>query len=108
MLGKVLEILDETEVADGTALLLADQKLIESRGPTSFVATVTGTGAVTATVVVEGSHDGTLWVEIATITLSGTTSATDGFVETLMWPRIRANCTAITGTDANVIVTMAQ
>lgn len=65
-------------------------------------ATVTGTGAVSATVVVEASNDATNWLLLATITLSGTTSASDGAVFGAAWDMVRARCTAISGTGATV------
>jgi hypothetical protein len=77
--------------------------------PTStFQANVVGTGAVTATVVIEGSNDNTYWVStvLGTITLSGTTSSTDGFTTSAPWKYVRARTTAISGTGATVQVYM--
>lgn len=73
-------------------------------------ATVTGTGAVTATVIVEGSNESATgnFLTIATITLSGTTTASDGFVATSSWQFTRARLTAISGTGAAVTVTMGS
>ncbi len=68
----------------------------------TFQATVHGTGAVTATVVVEVSNDALYWVNLATITLSGTTSATDGFASSAEWLYMRERITAITGTGATI------
>lgn len=68
----------------------------------TYQATVSGTGAVTATVVIEGSADGVNYLTLGTITLSGTTSATDGFVSQAKWAAVRAKVTAITGTGAAV------
>ncbi|MCB0072850.1 MAG: hypothetical protein KDE20_15370 [Caldilineaceae bacterium] len=70
-------------------------------------ATVVGTGAVTATIVIEASNDGTyaLATVIGTITLSGTTSDSDGFTTDAPWKFIRARITAISGTSATVNVT---
>ena len=50
----------------------------------TFQATVVGTGAVTATVTIEVSNDNTYWcaTPMGTITLSGTTSNSDGFTTT--------------------------
>lgn len=70
----------------------------------SYSATVAGTGAVTATVVMYGSNDEVNWVSLGTITLSGTTSATDGFASNAPWPFVRAGVTAISGTSATVTV----
>lgn len=72
-----------------------------------FQATVNGTGAVSATVLVEVSIDGVGWLTLATITLSGTTSATDGFVAAAGWPNVRARVSAISGTSAAVTALMA-
>jgi hypothetical protein len=82
----------------------------------TFQATVTGTGAVTATVVIQVSNDDTAlsnpanmnWCQtpLGTITLSGTTSASDGFTSNSSWKYVRAQVTAITGTNAAVSVIM--
>lgn len=75
----------------------------------TFQAIVTGTsGAVTATVVVDGSNDGVNWCStpIGTITLSGTISASDGFTTVAPWKFVRARITAISGTNATVTFLM--
>lgn len=74
----------------------------------SFQATVTGTGTVTATIAIEVSNDGTNWcaTPMGTITLSGTTSSTDGFTTQAPWKYVRANVTAISGTGATAQVYM--
>lgn len=72
----------------------------------SFQATVKGTGPVSATVVIEASNDAIGFLPLGTITLSGTTVASDGFVITSQWGMVRANVTSITGTGATVYVTM--
>lgn len=76
-------------------------------GGGAFQAKVTGTGAVTATVLIEVSIDGDNWLELSTITLSGTTSASDGFVSMGGWTNVRARLTAITGTGAAATVYMS-
>lgn len=77
----------------------------------SYQAYVVGTGAVTATVVIECSNDtsgvgGTpqYWnsTPLGTITLTGTTSASDGFSSNTSWKWVRARVTAVTGTGAVV------
>ena len=70
-------------------------------------AIVTGVGAVTATVNIEVSNDNVNFLVLATITLSGTTSATDGFASQAQWNFVRANVTAISGTSAAVTVLMS-
>ncbi len=72
----------------------------------TFQAAVTGTGAVSATVLIEGSNDGVNFLLLGTITLTGTTSASDGFVSSAAWDSVRARLTAISGTNAAVTVVL--
>lgn len=74
----------------------------------TFQATLTGTGALTATVVIEVSNDGVGWLSDATSTLSlsGTNLASGGFSSSASWGYVRANVTAISGTGAKVTVTV--
>lgn len=72
----------------------------------TFQAVVAGSGAVSATIVIDGSNDRDNWIVVGTISLSGTTSATDGFASTAKWKYIRSRITAISGTNASVTVTM--
>ena len=67
---------------------------------------LTGTGAVTAIVNTMGSADGANYFKIATTSMSGTTSVTEGFTIKDPWQYIRADITAITGTSATVNVLM--
>lgn len=79
-------------------------------GEKTFQATVTGTGAVTATVLVQVSDDpDTLgWVTLGTVTLSGTTTTTDAFASDTGWLYYRGNVTAVTGTGAAVYLYGSQ
>ena len=61
-----------------------------------------GTGAVTATVILQGCNDESSWKTFATFSLSGTTTATDGASYAQEWKFIRAGVTAISGTGATV------
>lgn len=72
----------------------------------TFSVFVAGTGAVTATVLIEVSNDGTVFFEAGTVTLSGTTVDGDGFAINAKWAYTRTNVTAITGTGAAVTVTL--
>lgn len=74
----------------------------------TFQASIVGTGAVTATVIIEGSNEGPAgnFLTIATFTLSGTTTDSAGVASQAKWAFIRARMTAITGTSAAVTVTM--
>ena len=93
----------QTIAASGAA---ATATAVNCPGVGTVQATVSGTGTVTATVAVEVSNDNTNFVTLGTITLSGTTSATDGFAFAAPWVYIRSNCTAISGTNAALSVVM--
>lgn len=73
-------------------------------GEKTWQATVTGSGSVSATVLVQVSNDPTTlgWATLGTITLSGTTTATDGFASDTAWKYYRGNVTAVSGTSATV------
>lgn len=87
---------------------LATGSSISGRGTApSFTAQVTGTGAVSATVVVEGGN-GQGWVTLGSITLSGSTSVTDGFAMPARYQQYRARLTAISGASALAIVVMGD
>lgn len=78
---------------------------IESRGANhTFQAVVSGTGAVNATVNIDVSNNRTDWLTRGTITLSGTSRATDGFAVAAPWAFIRARVSAISGSAACVDV----
>lgn len=104
----------ESAIQVGSLISLADAATTTGPLPTqqvsgnhrTYQATVTGTGAVTATVLIEVSNDGTNWFTQATISLSGTDSDTDGAALEANWPFVRANISAISGTGASVVVTL--
>lgn len=85
---------------------IANSSAIYKESPySSFQGIVTGVGSVSATVNIQvsnenatGSGTNSNWITIGTITLSGTTSATDGFTTLAPWRFVRANVTAVTGT----------
>jgi uncharacterized protein with ACT and thioredoxin-like domain len=79
----------------------------------TFQAIVTGTGAVTATIAVQVSNEADTfngiksnWITMGTITLSGTTTATDGFTTICPWRYVRVSVTNVTGTGATAKVIM--
>lgn len=80
----------------------------------SFQAIATATsGAVSGTVLIqvsieEDTFNGVKsnWITMGTITLSGTTTATDGFTTICPWRYVRASVTAISGTAATIEVIM--
>jgi hypothetical protein len=64
----------------------------------SFQLAVQGAGAVSSTAVIEGSHDGQGWINIATLSAGGTNYAADGGTFETFFPQVRARLTAVTGT----------
>lgn len=74
----------------------------------TYQATVSGTGAVSANVIIEASNDLSGWVQLGTIAPSGTDLASAGIVSQTMWRHVRARCTAISGTNALLKVTMGS
>jgi hypothetical protein len=70
----------------------------------TFQGIVTGTGSVSATVLVQVTLDETetYWETLGTITLSGSGSAHDGFAADAPWLKVRGNVSAISGTGAAV------
>lgn len=78
-------------------------------GPGATVqATVTGTGALTATVVIQVGNIVNSWLDLGTLSLSGTGSATQGLALDAHWVYIRANVTTLTGTGATINVVMGS
>lgn len=66
-------------------------------------AIITGTGALTATVTVQGSNNGVNWSTIGSaLSLSGTTSDTKTQAVDNPWAFIRAISASLTGTGATV------
>lgn len=109
--GKVYELTPAAGIT--TAVPTYGTPVYKDSPYASFQAIETGTGAVTATVIVQASNDeatykgdASNWITIATITLSGTTSTTDGFTTVAPWKYVRAGVTAISGTGATVKVLM--
>lgn len=73
----------------------------------SFHASITGTGAVTATVWIEARNTASgVWATLTIFSLTGTTTAALLFEAPGRYMEYRANVTAITGTGAAVTVTM--
>lgn len=94
-------------VTDKTTTGAASTKDASTLGPHRVYAArgTTSAGAGAATILIQGSLDGTNWITLATITLTlATTSSADGFASTAPWPYIRANVSAISGTGAAVTV----
>lgn len=67
--------------------------------------TTAGAGAVAVDIQV--SNNGRVWLTLATVTLTlSTTESTDGFVSDAPWCFVRANVTSISGTGASVTAEM--
>lgn len=82
---------------------------VPSRPARCYQATVTGTGAVTATITFFGSVDGINYpaTPFATVTLSGATAVTDNFASAAAWPHIKCTTASVTGTEATVSAQVA-
>lgn len=101
------QVFSTAELLKATAPKTGDAFVIEQSGRT-FHAVVRGTGAVAATFKIQvsneqGATDG--FIELATITLSGTGVAADGFTSTAPWRFVRAQLVSISGTGATAKVT---
>lgn len=72
----------------------------------SFSFLEVGTGALTGTVVIEVSNDGTNAQTLITSTLSGTTTVQDWADRTIKAGYVRARISALTGTGAAITVKM--
>ena len=95
-----------TDLLSGATSTVTGDWMFKDAPNTGIQATVNGTGAVATTVVIEVSNDGVNAVATpaGTIALSGTTSASDGFVMDAAWKFVRARISAISGTGATVNV----
>lgn len=68
----------------------------------------TSAGAGAATILVQGSNDGTSWDTIGTISLTlATTVSSDSFSSQDRYDQVRGNVSAISGTNATVSLSMA-
>ena len=100
--GRVYNLVAE----DGVTTTTTGNGLFKDAPKATMQASVAGTGSVSATVLIDFSNDNANWINGGTITLSGTTSATDGFTTDASWKYVRARVTAVSGTGATVKVLM--
>lgn len=78
----------------------------DSKSRTYQASGTTTAGSGAATILVQGSNDGSNWDTIGTITLTlGTTSTSDSFTSLDRYGKLRGNVSAISGTGASVNVT---
>jgi hypothetical protein len=96
-----------------TTVTAASSPIYKESPYSSFQAIISGTGSVSATIAIQVCiEDDTAnginsnWITMSTITLSGTTTATDGFTTIAPWRWVRANVSAISGTGAIVKIIM--
>ncbi|SEH89554.1 hypothetical protein [Paraburkholderia hospita] len=106
-----VQIDEDTQVVtllDRAAAALAGDwfALPRSRPRRAIQAVVSGNGAVTASVVIEGSNDAANALPLGTIDLTGASPQTDGFLSDAEWAFVRARVVSVTGTGAVVSVTM--
>lgn len=105
--AKVTELLrNDGSDADGGAIETPPWR---ESGRGMVVATYTGTGAgVGGTVTISGSHDGTRWVQIGALALTGAGGDTKAQAIDYPWPFLRAVSSAGAGTRTGLRVTLAQ
>lgn len=92
-----------TLLLDAVTATGAGPEVNSNRPKRTVEITVTGTGAVSATVTVRARQNtADNWLILATLTATGTTSASEGVALESSWAYISANCTAISGTGATL------
>jgi hypothetical protein len=98
--GKVMDLLQ-----GATTTVTGDWKYKDS-GTSTYQAILSGTGTISATVIIEVSNDGinASNTPLGTIVLSGTTITSDGFTSSAPWKYVRARISAISGTSATINV----
>jgi len=78
----------------------------DNKEPITIQGYVAGTGAVTAAFQIKGGNrEDMVNVPLATITLSGTTSVSDGFLLTAPYKFIQIELSSISGTNAAATAT---
>lgn len=99
-----------TRLVPATTVNVTGETFTVPRGERERVyqATITGTsGAVSATVTLQGSCDGANWVTIGSaLSLSGTLTDTQAIESAYPWPMVRAVVASLTGTGATATVLM--
>lgn len=70
----------------------------------SIQATLTGSGAIAATVIIEHTNDLIAWLTEQTLNLSGSNMVADGYICEQGWAYRRARLTAISGSGATLTV----
>jgi hypothetical protein len=76
-------------------------------GRISVQVVIAGTGTVSVTATIQVSNNGTNWIDANALTLSGTTTDTDGATIDAAWAFMRVTLTSITGTGATATAFIA-
>jgi hypothetical protein len=108
-----LSVLSYGQKPSGSSVIILDDKIATGAGDvhkpngakrTAQCMAETSAGAGTASIAIEVSNDNTNWITAGTISLSFDDDpiVDDGFVMDSPWRYLRANVTAISGTDATV------
>lgn len=104
MSDQIIKLLDAvTTTGAGASFRVSGQR------HRTFHGNVEGSGAVSATVQIQATHDpndANAWITIATLSLSGVTNDADGVVVDAAWPYVRGNVTAIAGSGAKLTLRM--
>lgn len=74
----------------------------------TYQVTLSGTGVIAATVILEASNDQVAWVPLTTFDLAGSDLVTDGVAIDAGWAFTRGRVTAISGTAASVVGTASS
>lgn len=101
---KTVTLLD---AVTSTGASTTNNKILNTNRTFFAVGTVTA-GAGSATILIQASNDNSNWILLDTISLQIASSASAGigaYIDTSAWKYIRANVSAISGTDATVTVT---
>ena len=89
-----------TATGAGLAYAMGGKRTFQASG-------LTTAGAGAATIKIQVSNDASNWLDLGTISLTlSSSSSSDGFAADAPWGYVRANLTAISGTNAAVTVRM--
>lgn len=99
----------DTEILIDTMAVATGNAVAQARGNHTYQASLKGTGSISATVVFDVRNAGPGWIlGYATYSLSGSNQVDDGFTSDEHWAEVRVRVTAINGTDARVVASLAQ
>jgi len=88
-------IVEARILLDGVKVATTGAPTSQIRAKKTFEADISGVGAVSATVVFEGSNAGRHWEALGSLDLSGTGSASGALFHDGPWAAVRATVTAI-------------